>query len=236
MSAFFSMFQQCLHHSGLLQQWHSAAFSIQHTTTRKRKHSFSSCHLIFNVSYALSYTWQVMTRRRSLKSPSALGPDPWLTCSWRKKQFHCLKPAPFSSLAPRTSQNLTVFAHNTNLKIHSIRISNLCLSCAYICLLTGIQVQKAVLQDHQCFILHQLNPAVHPALLHLPGSWGPYWSQVLQKPGDILMWHHQTDKKTVGVKTNLRTNLLSVLFFQILAYADIVFTTVFTIEIVLKVS
>lgn len=53
-----------------------------------------------------------MMKRKSLKSPSALGPDQWPTCSWRKKPFHCLKPAPFSFLAPRTSRNQTYQHHN----------------------------------------------------------------------------------------------------------------------------
>jgi len=41
---------------------------------------------------------------------------------------------------------------------------------------------------------------------------------------------------TVERRPDLTINCFPVPFFQILAYADIVFTTVFTIEIVLKVD
>lgn len=51
---------------------------------------------------------------------------------------------------------------------------------AYVCV---NQDPQAVLQDRQRLVLHQLNPTLHPAVLHFPGRWGPHWPQVLQEQG-----------------------------------------------------
>lgn len=118
-------------------------------------------------------------RRKSPKFPSALGLDQWLTCSWRRKLYRCLRPAPFSFLALKISKRPKTFVwHRIAV---SFRFNSTFLPSSSHCAFT--QVPKTVLQDHKCLIFHQLDPAVHSAVLHLTGGWGPDWPQVVQEPG-----------------------------------------------------
>ena len=69
-------------------------------------------------------------RRWSLKFPSALGPDRWPTCSWKRKLFPCLKPAPFLYLALKTSRkrhtNLAAAKRLMSVYLYPSRFRKLC--------------------------------------------------------------------------------------------------------------
>ena len=167
-----------------------------------------------------------MTRRKSPKSPSALGPDRWRTCSWRKKRFHCLKPAPFSSLALRTSKNPTVLIFNMIIKDMCVLTSGSSLVSRF---------------RKLCYKIINASSFTNLILLFILLS---SISLAAEDPIDPKSYRNKvrvrssTTQQTVTFERRPRfiTILLSVFFFQILAYADIVFTTVFTIEIVLKVN
>lgn len=119
-------------------------------------------------------------RRRSPKFPSALDLDQWLTCSWRKKLYRCLRPAPFSFLVlkiSKRSKNLSVAPISRVFHFWFNSSPALSSHCPF------SQVPKTLLQDHKCLVFHQPDPALYSAVLHLAGGWGPHRPQVVQEPG-----------------------------------------------------
>lgn len=148
-------------------------------------------------------------RRRSPKFPSALDLDQWLTCSWRRKLFRCLRPAPFSFLVLKISKRPeTLLWHRRAASFHFWLNFSLALSSH--CKFT--QVPKTVLQDHQCLVFHQLDPALYSAVLHLAGGWGPHRPQVVQEPGtnrlptSIFSALAMTKTKTMIMICTIRTD------------------------------
>lgn len=171
-----------------------------------------------------------MMRRRSLKSPSAPGPDQWRICSWRKKQSRYLKLAPFSFSALRTSRKQTIIQLNTNLK--TISCHNKCCKRLPVSVFLQSRFRKL------CYKIINASSFTNLILLFILLS---SISLAAEDPIDPKSYRNQVKARcrwsnwtiSVGWRQNVT---FSVWFFQILAYADIVFTSVFTIEIVLKVD
>lgn len=165
-------------------------------------------------------------RRRSPKFPSALDLGRWLTCSWRKKPFRCLRPAPFSFLALKTSKSPKTVSRqrfaldSTQLwpcrpVARSPRFRKLCYKIINASSFTNLILLFILLSSISLAAEDPIDPKSYRN--QVASGYPPAYFHLYQ-------WKKEKTWKWFAP------------FSQILAYADIVFTTVFTIEIVLKVS
>lgn len=159
-----------------------------------------------------------MMRRKSQRFPSALGLVQWQTCSWRRRWCQCQRPVPSSSSAHRTSKNLfrnpntqLIFGASVFIRVSLLRFRKLCHRIINATTFTNIILLFILLSSISLAAEDPIDPMSFRNQVH------------------NLQTHRSLFAPNVVFNTFLP-------MLQVLAYADYVFTSVFTAEIVLKVT